>query len=335
MALDIRIDRKSGVPLYLQVKRQIEHLIRTGVWEKGQKLPTERDLSRTLGVSRNTVSMAYQELVEEGILFSHQGSGTYVAEADDIFRREGKKERLLRIIDMCLEETVNLGFTLDEFISIAQARAKEKKELLRRVKVAFVECNREQLDYFAHEVELGAGVSVVPILIDDWRARPAEVERIIAEVDLVVTTFFHLEEVKERMKGRDKEILGIALDPQLDTIVKIARLPRGKKVGMVCLSQAFAERVKKSLQNAGLGYGDLKYTTTRDEKELQAFLPGLDAVIVSPGRKKEVERLVGRGVEIIEFVYRPDAGSLSLLKTALLEGRRRLVGQTNEEGRRQ
>lgn len=321
--MDIQIDRKNGVPLYLQVKRQIEHMIRAGVWDKGQKLPTERDLSRSLRVSRNTVSMAYQELVDEGVLFSQQGSGTYVAEADDIFRREGKRDRLLRIIDMCLEETVDLGFTLDEFIGIAQARAKEKKELLRRVKVAFIECNREQLDYFAHEVELGAGVTVIPILIDDLRERPEDFSGIIDEVDLLVTTFFHLEEVKERMKGLDKEILGIALDPQLETIVKIARLPRGKKMGLVCLSHAFADRVKKSLANAGLGLTDLRYTVSRSEAELRVFLPGLEAVIVSPGRRKEVERLVSRGVEVIEFVYRPDAGSLSLLKTALMEGRKR------------
>lgn len=318
----IEIDRTNGVPLYLQVKRQVEQFVRSGRWECGKRLPTERELARALKVSRNTISMAYRELEAEGMLFSRQGKGTFIANLDHLFLRENRKERLLRVIDMCIEETISLGFTLDEFITLAQSRAREKKELLNKVRVAFIECNREQLDYFSRELELGAGVSIIPVMLQDIVGEPGGAERLLREADVLVTTFFHLDEVKKLFAGTDKQILGIALDPLLESIVRIARLPAGKKVGLVCISEEFAERVKKSIENAGI---DLKISTsiTRDPEELALFVKDFDTIIVSPGRRREVERLMKKNATVIEFVYRPDAGSVNLLKSVIMEERRK------------
>jgi len=55
----IEIDKKSGIPLYLQIKYQIKKWLEEGDVKEGKQLPTERDLSESLGVSRNTVSNTY------------------------------------------------------------------------------------------------------------------------------------------------------------------------------------------------------------------------------------------------------------------------------------
>jgi len=68
--MKIEIDKKSGIPLYLQIKHQIKKLLENGNLKEGEQLPTERDLSENLQVSRNTVSMAYKELVLENIILS-------------------------------------------------------------------------------------------------------------------------------------------------------------------------------------------------------------------------------------------------------------------------
>ena len=49
----LELNHKSGVPLYVQLKQQISNLISAEVWESGFKLPTERELAETLGISRN------------------------------------------------------------------------------------------------------------------------------------------------------------------------------------------------------------------------------------------------------------------------------------------
>ncbi|MFH1939463.1 MAG: winged helix-turn-helix domain-containing protein, partial [bacterium] len=76
--MKIEIDKKSGIPLYLQIKHQIKRLLETGSLKEGEQLPTERDLSESLAVSRNTVSMAYKELVLENVLSSSPGRGTFI-----------------------------------------------------------------------------------------------------------------------------------------------------------------------------------------------------------------------------------------------------------------
>ena len=326
------LQRKGGLPIYLQVKRKIEALIASGQWDKGRRLPTERSLAAELNVSRNTVSLAYRQLEAEGLITSRQGRGTFVAEADDILRMENKRERLSRIIDLALEDALSLGVNLDEFFAVTQKRVEERRRMLSEVSIAFIECNREQLDYFSKELALGTGVKVEPVLIDDLHAGDENAKAAVNRSDMVVTTFFHLDEVKSLFPRRGDDILGIALDPGIESIVKIARLPKGSRVLLVCISQRFAERIQKSVEIAGISEMDIEATTDKEAAVIAEKLKGKRAVIVSPGRLKEVSALVKRGMQVIEFIYTPDAGSVNLLGASVLEHRKKNRQEEVERG---
>ena len=136
--LALELDPKSGVPLYIQIKQQIGSLISAEVWEMGFKLPTERELANILGVSRNTVSAAYKELEADGLLVSLQGRGTFVAGEQAEKEKTGRKGRLLKVVDLALEEAAELGFGPDDFLKLATTRALERKESLGTVDVAFI-----------------------------------------------------------------------------------------------------------------------------------------------------------------------------------------------------
>ena len=73
-----RPDPNSGEALYLQVARAVEDALRAGRLHVGDRLPAERELALTLGVSRTTVTGAYQELQARGILRGHVGRGTTI-----------------------------------------------------------------------------------------------------------------------------------------------------------------------------------------------------------------------------------------------------------------
>ncbi len=77
--MEIRIDRAVPVPLARQIRSQLERLIREGILAPGVKFPASRELARELGVNRTTVSLAYDELVAEGLARAHVGQGTFVA----------------------------------------------------------------------------------------------------------------------------------------------------------------------------------------------------------------------------------------------------------------
>ncbi|WP_328630130.1 MocR-like pyridoxine biosynthesis transcription factor PdxR [Streptomyces sp. NBC_00356] len=74
----IEIERGRGEPLYRQVRQAIEHGIASGRLDAGGRLPSSRLLAQELGVSRNTVTAAYQELVAEGFVESRARSGLFV-----------------------------------------------------------------------------------------------------------------------------------------------------------------------------------------------------------------------------------------------------------------
>lgn len=74
------LDKGSHIPLYLQLTAQLTELIHTGELKPNYRLPSERELSEMLNVSRITARLAVQELLESGLVYREQGRGTFVAE---------------------------------------------------------------------------------------------------------------------------------------------------------------------------------------------------------------------------------------------------------------
>ena len=70
--------------MYEQIMAQIRHLIATGDWPAGSKVPSIRELAVGSRVSVITVKRAYQELEREGLLVTQQGVGSFVAEEDNL-----------------------------------------------------------------------------------------------------------------------------------------------------------------------------------------------------------------------------------------------------------
>ncbi len=73
------IYRNSPIPLYHQLKEIMRTQIRSGEWQPGALVPSERELSETYGLSRMTARQAITELVNEGALYREQGKGTFVS----------------------------------------------------------------------------------------------------------------------------------------------------------------------------------------------------------------------------------------------------------------
>ncbi|PWG64575.1 GntR family transcriptional regulator [Spiribacter halobius] len=69
-------------PLYRVVEDHIRDLINSGELIPGDLIPSEPQLARTLGVSQGTVKKAIDNLVWEGLLYRHQGKGTYISKVD-------------------------------------------------------------------------------------------------------------------------------------------------------------------------------------------------------------------------------------------------------------
>jgi GntR family transcriptional regulator / MocR family aminotransferase len=78
MDLPIALDQRSGTPLHKQLYDELRRAILTGRLKPGERVPSTRGLSLSLGVSRATVTLSYEQLLSEGYLRAETGSGTFV-----------------------------------------------------------------------------------------------------------------------------------------------------------------------------------------------------------------------------------------------------------------
>ncbi len=74
-------NRQKPSPLYAQVKQHIVGRVAAGEWPDGARLPSEHELTQSLGVSRMTVHRALRELSAEGVVSRIQGVGTFISRA--------------------------------------------------------------------------------------------------------------------------------------------------------------------------------------------------------------------------------------------------------------
>lgn len=75
----LNIDHESPVPLHVQVEEILRGMINDPEYQNGKFLPKEVDLSKILGISRNTIRQATNRLVQEHLLIRKKGVGTKVA----------------------------------------------------------------------------------------------------------------------------------------------------------------------------------------------------------------------------------------------------------------
>ncbi|MCI0337787.1 MAG: PLP-dependent aminotransferase family protein [Acidobacteria bacterium] len=86
------LDRDSHIPLYAQIATQVREMISRGALKMGDRLPANRELAKSLGVNRSTVTTAYDELMADGLISSRVGSGTYVSAVPASGSRSAERE---------------------------------------------------------------------------------------------------------------------------------------------------------------------------------------------------------------------------------------------------
>jgi GntR family transcriptional regulator len=80
----LTISQADPRPMYLQIKEQIRHRVALGDWPPGREIPSIRQLAVELRVSVITVKRAYLELEREGVIVTHHGKGSSVADGADV-----------------------------------------------------------------------------------------------------------------------------------------------------------------------------------------------------------------------------------------------------------
>jgi GntR family transcriptional regulator / MocR family aminotransferase len=93
MDMVIRLDSGLSLPLHQQLYGELRQAILEGRLLPGRRIPSTREMAKSLGVSRSTVTQSYEQLLSEGYLETVIGSGTYVCNQlpDDLLNSQAVK----------------------------------------------------------------------------------------------------------------------------------------------------------------------------------------------------------------------------------------------------
>ncbi len=318
--LRIRFRRESHIPLYLQIKRGIRDALLDAPSDRELALPPQRELATRLGVSRNTVSMAYAELEREGLVTSRVGKGTIVVGAATESASFSKQGMLRKALEQALDEALSLGVTLEEYIDAARSFLDEKSGHLGKVRLVCADDRRERLDGLAERLSTLKGVVVGRELL----AGPVPKGEALARLrgaEVVVASFHHIEALKTALAGATTRVVGVNVFPDFSTVAGIARIPAGARVGLAAgsdeLHDELHEEMAGTLHKVGVAAERLVRLSPEDEG---AELPeGVEVVVAPPGRAKAMT--LPEGCRAVEFRHAVDDQSIRSVRAAVQDAR--------------
>ncbi|HET6179200.1 MAG TPA: GntR family transcriptional regulator [Candidatus Sulfotelmatobacter sp.] len=113
---EFALDLHSGVPVYRQLIDQVRSGVASGSLTAGDQLPTVRQLAVDLEINPNTVMRAYRELELGGLLETHQGTGTFIANKKPEKNSTERERQLSQMAGECAARAGAAGFRVEDLI---------------------------------------------------------------------------------------------------------------------------------------------------------------------------------------------------------------------------
>lgn len=123
-----RLDSRSGVPPYLQLVHQVRQALLLGYLLQGDRLPLIREAVEQLAINPNTVSKAYRQLEQEGLVSARPGVGTFVTGAPAVTIAPATYTTLRRGLDRWLREAYAAGLDEEAIAALFATATREAGE---------------------------------------------------------------------------------------------------------------------------------------------------------------------------------------------------------------
>ena len=123
--MEFSIDPSRRLPIWRQLTHQIREAVARGKLQPEDRLPSVRELSRSVVVNPNTIARVYTELEREGILNTRPGLGVFVAQPGSERSRKIRKVLLQEASDRFLTEAVHLGFAAEDVVAMVSGQVKQ------------------------------------------------------------------------------------------------------------------------------------------------------------------------------------------------------------------
>ena len=226
--MKLHIDKKSELTAHEQLREQIIFLISTGEIAIGEEMPSVRGLARQLGVSLNTVSKVYSDLVRGGWLLDRPGAHHKVVER----KRRDELSLSGAGLDELIDQTIHLAFS--KGYSLQQLADHLRKRLLDQPSdhLLIVEPDAGMGQIMREEIRQKIGYAPLTCSLKRLQQNPA-----VSIGALLIAPVYMLEKLGQSAMDRARTI-AVSYSPLDKCTAAISRLSQPSMIGWVSVSGA-------------------------------------------------------------------------------------------------
>jgi|GEM_PF-271982 len=316
----ISIDKNSPQPIAQQIIDNVSKMIFCGQLSPGEKLPTERDLSTRLNISRGTVKQAYSRLEQAKMIEIRQGSGSYVLANGQVLEASKKKEAAEVVVD-AITRLQSMGLSDKEIQNLVNLRLSITGGL-RKINIMVLSNNHEILSELEKQLSYLSSTSqfffTLTFLTLENIQRSSDPLQTLVNYNLIITTSIDYAAATQLALPLRHKIIEATISPCTSTLVEIAALPRSARINIVYRTNTFLLLIKKTLISMGFKEDCLFPWQELEYIPACHFHSTIDAVInfnespvyVNPDFHDANEEFTRRGGKLIFFEYQIDRSSL-------------------------
>ena len=316
------LDKESKVPLYLQLKDQIKYYISTGSLVNNEQLPAVNKLAKELSINFETVRKAYKELEKEGLISMQRAKGTLVTLEDGSAFLQAKPPLGLGVepewaLKNSIAGLLGNGKAPQDIQSIFEKALAEAQAARRERYVIFTECNALQTQDISSELCDILKKDVRPVLLEDLSDELAKLAPGDEHLQAIVTTGFHLNDVREALGHRPIDIHVLITNMSPESRRKIDEMGADRKFGFICRDQESIP-LYNDLLRAEFGKKiKLTLACLKDQAQVDSILESVDILLITPPVYREVKKLAPASLPIFNVFDRIDRMSIRVLKDRL------------------
>ncbi len=319
------IDKGSKVPFYLQLKDLLKYYISTGTIENRERLPTVKDLAKTLEINFETVRKAYKELEREGLVSCGRGRGTFanghgtsrsIPTGNNDYDSD-LTDSIKSLIRRFLQHDIDpqdIRRTFDQ--SLSEICSENPKEI-----VVFTECNQLQIREISELLRLHLDLDVRPVLVEELREEVEKIQSNKGRIKAVLTTGFHITEVRNALAHITVKIDFLITNMSTETRRALDAFDKSSRFGFICRDQESISFYREML-SAELGIrSSIPCCILAEESRVKDLIDSVDVLLVSPPVYDDIKRMAPPSLPVFNVFDRVDPMSLKVVKEGILEGK--------------
>ncbi|MBI4444683.1 MAG: GntR family transcriptional regulator [Acidobacteria bacterium] len=276
--IKFNLDKQVKLSFYDQIKGQLLSAIYCGKINEGDRLPSIRELSESLGVNYKTIRGIYLRLSRENYLELVKGSGAFLKKRSGSDTYDQMRRRAtFRLLGETSEKARNLGISPEKFAQLLSNYWTGNN--LRKLRLAVID-HEEEAFIFSRELKMRLRAEVVPIALGPLPANGTARE--IQQCDYLLTTSWHMEEVSALAARFQKEV--VEIKPSREIYNEILTAAKDRNVAIVIQDERTMHASWEIFMNIFYPSTDKKFWIAPIHREdlLNKIIKEADVIFVSP-----------------------------------------------------